>query len=226
MKKQEPQEIKVLRAKRKRQIKRDLILEVAQKAFIEHGYDNTMVDQIALEAGYTKATLYKYFESKEDLFAGILSKIYVEMHDSFVNYLSKPRKSSGLLTVGNAYLEFVSQHQGEAALLDSGRCVTINRTIIRKEELNQPLTESEEEFHKNETKAGMVIMNLLAHSLQEFGVENKMKPEKLIKILSAFMPTIRELIRRGNVAGQSVREIRSTLSILFKIIEQGVKHYE
>ena len=70
MKKQSPQELKELRVKRKRSIKRDLILNVAQKAFIKHGYDHTMVDQIALDAGYTKATLYKYFESKEDLFAG------------------------------------------------------------------------------------------------------------------------------------------------------------
>ena len=105
-------------------------------------------------------------------------------------------------------LEFVSQHQEEAALLDSGRCVTINRTIIRKEEQHQSLTESEMEFHLNETKAGTVIMNLLTHSLQEFGVEKKMAPEKLLKILSAFMPTIRELIRRGNVVVNPKKEIR------------------
>ncbi len=226
MKESTPHELKEIRTTRKRNIKREMIIKIAQTAFIEHGYENTMVDQVALQAGYTKATLYKYFESKEDLFTGVLSKIYMEMFDTMQKFIEKPRTSSGLRTVGDAYLDFVTKFPGEASLLDSGRCVTINRTIILKEEKNQPLTESEIEFRNNESKVGMLVMDLLSQTMKESGVTGKIEPIKIVKILSAFMLVIRELIRRGNVGGQSEQEIRSTLSVLFTIIEQGVKYYE
>ena len=44
--------------------KQDL-LNIAYRMFIEKGYDNTSVDDIIIEAGIAKGTYYYYFESKE-----------------------------------------------------------------------------------------------------------------------------------------------------------------
>ena len=48
--------------------KREAILEVAAEVFMEFGFERTSMAEIAARVGGSKATLYGYFASKEDLF--------------------------------------------------------------------------------------------------------------------------------------------------------------
>ncbi len=50
---------------------RNRILEAAQEAFSETGYDQTTMEAIAQKLDVSKGTLYLYFKSKEELFAQI-----------------------------------------------------------------------------------------------------------------------------------------------------------
>jgi AcrR family transcriptional regulator len=52
---------------------RERILEVAQRRFIDHGYDATSLREIAEELGFTKAALYYHFQSKEELLQALLA---------------------------------------------------------------------------------------------------------------------------------------------------------
>jgi len=47
---------------------RGQIIEVTLSLFAQHGVHATLVDDIAKSAGISRATLYQYFSSKEDLF--------------------------------------------------------------------------------------------------------------------------------------------------------------
>ncbi len=49
-------------------IKRQKILEVAAQAFQELGFERTSMDEIRARVGGSKATLYHYFASKDELF--------------------------------------------------------------------------------------------------------------------------------------------------------------
>ena len=48
--------------------KKDRILEVAKKIFLEKGYKETKITDIAKAAGISPATIYLYFNGKKDLF--------------------------------------------------------------------------------------------------------------------------------------------------------------
>lgn len=52
---------------RPRQSSRDVLEEAAQELFLEQGYDNTTVDQIAQRAGVSRATFFNYFSSKAEV---------------------------------------------------------------------------------------------------------------------------------------------------------------
>jgi len=52
--------------------RRRLILDVAQRAFLDRGYAETSMSTIAAELGGSKTTLWSYFPSKEELFAAVL----------------------------------------------------------------------------------------------------------------------------------------------------------
>lgn len=52
--------------------RRKAILDVASRSFLEHGYAATTMSGIAATLGGSKGTLWRYFPSKETLFAAVL----------------------------------------------------------------------------------------------------------------------------------------------------------
>ena len=54
--------------------KRDAILRIALTAFLTDGYAGTSMSSIAARLGGSKATLYSYFASKEELFAAVIAE--------------------------------------------------------------------------------------------------------------------------------------------------------
>ncbi len=55
-------------------LKRELILEAAQRIFEREGLEGASLRAIAREAGYTPAALYFHFASKEALYAALLER--------------------------------------------------------------------------------------------------------------------------------------------------------
>ncbi len=58
---------------------RQVILATAQEAFIAHGFHATRMDIVAQRAGCSKKTIYKFFGSKEALFAELLGRMRAEV---------------------------------------------------------------------------------------------------------------------------------------------------
>src|SRR6201994_4249878 len=54
--------------------RREELIDVAEKMFFERGFSDTTMQMIAEAAGASKETLYRHFESKELLFAEIVSR--------------------------------------------------------------------------------------------------------------------------------------------------------
>ena len=56
----------------KTEAKRQAILEVAAQAFQELGFERTSMSEICARVGGSKATIYNYFASKEELFSEVM----------------------------------------------------------------------------------------------------------------------------------------------------------
>jgi AcrR family transcriptional regulator len=52
--------------------KRTMIVDAALRAFLENGYAESSVNRIAADAGVSIKTLYRHFESKDDLFSAVM----------------------------------------------------------------------------------------------------------------------------------------------------------
>ncbi|CDM64572.1 TetR/AcrR family transcriptional regulator [Pyrinomonas methylaliphatogenes] len=52
-----------------------VILESAMHEFLAHGYAATSMDRVAAAAGVSKATVYSYFEDKEELFNALIEHL-------------------------------------------------------------------------------------------------------------------------------------------------------
>jgi len=68
-------------ARTDRDERREAILRIAHAAFLEDGYAATSMSSIAAKVGGSKATLYNYFSSKEELFAAVIAERCRDFHE-------------------------------------------------------------------------------------------------------------------------------------------------
>jgi AcrR family transcriptional regulator len=61
--------------------KREAILRIAYQAFLTDGYAATSMAEIARQVGGSKATLYNYFKSKEELFTAVVDEKCQDIQD-------------------------------------------------------------------------------------------------------------------------------------------------
>ncbi|MES2493876.1 MAG: TetR/AcrR family transcriptional regulator [Pseudomonadota bacterium] len=76
------------RREARRQSRRDAILEVAGRFFLQHGYSGTTMSGIALELGGSKGTLWSYYPSKEALFGAVLDRATSDFREQLTQSLS------------------------------------------------------------------------------------------------------------------------------------------
>lgn len=81
-------------ARVKTEARREGFLAAAREVFQESGFDQASMDEIAARVGSSKATLYRYFSSKEALFLELVRQSAQE-HGGQVGSLLHPRGSSG-----------------------------------------------------------------------------------------------------------------------------------
>lgn len=66
---------------------RETILQTASKLFMEKGIGATSMDDIAKEAGYSKATLYVYFKNKDEIVTLLTLKSMEKLYHSITSVL-------------------------------------------------------------------------------------------------------------------------------------------
>ena len=90
-----------------RKIRQERILTGALEVFKSKGLDNSTMEEIATESGFGKATLYYYFQSKQEVFSAILENGWMMLwsnlepviteslspRQTFVNVLLKTAKT-------------------------------------------------------------------------------------------------------------------------------------
>ncbi|MGC8596060.1 MAG: TetR/AcrR family transcriptional regulator [Candidatus Kryptoniota bacterium] len=69
------------RRKREIEFRKKVIIEAAREVFSKKGYDGTTIDEVAEKAELAKATLYKFFPTKEELYLGVVEDVFREINE-------------------------------------------------------------------------------------------------------------------------------------------------
>lgn len=93
----------------KTEAKREAILDAASKVFLEAGFEGASMAEIAKIVGGSKATLYSYFKSKEDLFIDVIHRAAHQQIDPLVEALSQDNDDlpKALQVFGEQVLSFM-----------------------------------------------------------------------------------------------------------------------
>ncbi len=88
--------------------KYDEVLTGARRVFLRDGFEGASVDDIAREAGVSKATLYSYFPDKRVLFLEIVSQQCLAMADQAMRLDLANKPAREVLTIAaSVFLEFM-----------------------------------------------------------------------------------------------------------------------
>jgi AcrR family transcriptional regulator len=83
---------------------RELLLDVACRLFMEHGFDGVSMQQIATAAHMTKGSPYYHFKGKEDLFTCALVARVDQVNAGFVRSLALPGTLRGRLVTAFTHI--------------------------------------------------------------------------------------------------------------------------
>ena len=94
---------------KRRNINKSDIIDAAERLIFSKGYSNSTMDEVAREAGFTKKTLYSYFNSKDEIYEKITERGYLILNNLFLEALEKEKNSSEILKIkamGYSFLKF------------------------------------------------------------------------------------------------------------------------
>jgi AcrR family transcriptional regulator len=98
--------------------RRAQLLEVARDVFASDGYHGAAMEQIALKAGVTKPVLYQHFESKKELYLGLLEEDMARLLDDIRRAIEGARSNRERIErATGAYFSFIDSNEGSFRLL-------------------------------------------------------------------------------------------------------------
>ncbi len=158
-----PSQSNVMDRKERDRLRRRMdVIEAVERLCDADGYVNfekLNLDNIAKEAGLSKPTLYRYFESKEDLFLAFAAHIYRKFSTMILESINQEVSfSEKIKGIGNAYYRFSSQHPKYNEILDNlGQKGEYLRIVQKAKEAT--LTFSEDEYKLEWERNRKIVMD-------------------------------------------------------------------
>ncbi len=127
---------------------RKTLLVAADRLLVEHGYDGMNMNMLSKEAGYSKATVYVYFKSKDEI-VSLLSLERLELLEKECALIAKndferdeklaeiKKLLDEFVNEDGVYFDFVCTHakQNDALFSAVNRIVDALETVAPREEL-------------------------------------------------------------------------------------------
>ena len=126
---------------------RKTMLAAADRLLVEHGYDGMNMNMLCKEAGYSKATVYVYFKSKDEIVeclaldrlllfekeAALVAKNDFEKHEKLTEL---KKMLDEFVHEDGVYFDFICTHATEGKLFDAvNRIVDSLETVAPRDEI-------------------------------------------------------------------------------------------
>ncbi len=94
--------------RKKSEERRQAMIDIAGEVFNEIGFEGASMAEISARIGGSKATLYNYFSSKEEIFVEVMMKqVGCQFEEAFMALRNEDDLRAGLLRLARHYLDVV-----------------------------------------------------------------------------------------------------------------------
>ena len=181
-----------------------LVLEAAKRLFLDQGVAATTMEAVAAEAGVSKATLYAYFKSRDELFGAVVEALDDKFTSDLVFGSPSEEFRSKLLRLGRSII----------LLLLSPQTIAAYRTVV-SESSRQP--ELGEIFYDNGARR---LLDRLERLFTQAQAQGQMRPGHPRRAAEQFIGLIRGDLMLRALLG--VREVQSA-SQIDEVVRAGVE---
>jgi len=186
--------------------KRKLIIDAAKSVFFGNGFENSTMEDIAREAGYSKGSLYSYFDSKNEICFTIVNNYYLKLSD-LIQRISEESDTglNKLIKVKDALIEEFAQNADCCEILNSFKyyrhqCMEADEEIQRNEMYNE--------------KINKLLIDIIQSGIEDHSIRNTVDSGKLAHAL-------------WNKETSFITELKSaaanTFDYLFELIVDSIK---
>ena len=215
---------KISRKQREADLRRQIIIEAAEKLFLSKGYEDTTMDQIANESEFSKGTLYNYFKSKDDLYLAIGTKSYEILIDYTKNLIeNKDPGLEQLKAVGYAYYEFTKNYPGYSHIFHDIN-VKLPHVAQKSEDT---LTAIEKDYNKRNEEYGEQFRGVIISAIKNKTIRSDKDP--FLIGFTLFMMTsgiMKELEQHQNTLETMKFDGDDIIEFMFEMIAAGLKPRE
>jgi AcrR family transcriptional regulator len=98
------------RKERDRAEMRDMILQSAHQLFIDRGFEEVSIRNIAESIEYSPATIYLYFKDKNEIFYALHGEAFKKFNTYMATLATVPDPFDRLIAMGEKYMQFTKDH--------------------------------------------------------------------------------------------------------------------
>lgn len=203
----------------KKEQTRQLIADTAWRMFTERGFEQVTVAEIAREAQVSEATVFNYFDSKEDLFYWRLGAFGARLASAIS---SRPGGEPVLAAFRRALLDeggLLGQAEtGDPEAL--ARLRTVSRVIT-----NSPALQVREQQIMSQTAASLTALLAAATGAPE----GDLRPQVAVNALLGLHRALIDYVRRRVLADEDLTGLAADVRQLaiegFALLEDGLRDY-
>ena len=153
--------------------RRERIIQVARTVFYEVGYAGASMSMISTRLGGSKATLYAYFNSKEDLFEAIIREQCGQLADLFLAHTGAEDLRTTLTTMGRDLLMTIM----------SDEAIRTFQLIVEESHRNPQLAEMFHNVIQSQGRANLTALLQTAHDKGQINAPNIVEATMVLKSL-------------------------------------------
>jgi len=215
---------KISRKQRETNVRKQNIIEAAEKLFLANGYEDTTMSQIGNESEFSKGTLYNYFKSKDDLYLAIGTKAYEILID-YTKYFveSKDPGMNQLKAVGYAYFEFTKNYPDYAHIFHD---IFIKLPQVAQKSKDK-LTATEKEYLNRSEAYGEQFRDVIIKAIKTGSIRSDKDP--FLIGFTLFMMTsgiMKELEQHQKTLETMEFDGDDIIDFVFEMIAAGLKPKE
>jgi AcrR family transcriptional regulator len=206
---------KVNRKKTIQEAKTNLILDAALKVFSQQGFHDTRLEDIAAAAGFSKASLYNYYEDKEAIFLSLTIREYQRLIDTLKQIVAAQDSFEGKLRkILESTFEIFGEHF--AIILTISHFRTAN--ILTLERLNNQHSERTEIFKNLYEEISNTFISIIQSAKQSGEIACRIEDTVLAQYIGAL---IRGVCMEWKIAGE-IGDTRKVIDQLILFIKKGM----
>jgi AcrR family transcriptional regulator len=153
--------------------RRERIIQVARSVFYEVGYAGASMSMISSRLGGSKATLYAYFNSKEDLFEAIIREQCEQLADLFLAHTGTNDLRTTLTIMGRDLLTTIM----------SDEAIRTFQLIVEESHRNPQLAEMFHNVIQSQGRANLTALLQTAHDKGQINAPNILEATIVLKSL-------------------------------------------